>query len=189
MAALGPAAVDEFRRAYAEVQTKEAVPLILTDLEARWTAGDRFDGTHARAVRLAELHRQGRLSERDYKDQTRRLRARPPRRLWAGLWWKMPLLLTVVWMVWPRSGTAEGIPECTDAAARELVRQVIEDGPNAKLQNFRLITLDEFRQVVYSAEAQERHCAATALLNVGRRRLSWGMYRREGKLIAEVYGL
>ncbi|GAB6843694.1 hypothetical protein HNR00_001220 [Methylorubrum rhodinum] len=82
-----------------------------------------------------------------------------------------------------------GIPECTDAAARELVRRVVEDGPNAKLQNFRLITLDEFRQVVYSAEAQERHCTTTALLNAGRRRISWAMYRREGMLIAEIYGL
>jgi hypothetical protein len=43
--------------------------------------------------------------------------------------------------------------------------------------------------VVYSAQVQERHCAATALLNAGRRRISWAMYRREGKLIAEVYGL
>ena len=49
MASLGPGAVEQFRLAYADVQTKEAVPLIAADIERRWAEGDRFDGSRRRS--------------------------------------------------------------------------------------------------------------------------------------------
>ncbi|TXM96835.1 hypothetical protein FV242_32945 [Methylobacterium sp. WL64] len=44
LGALGPAAVERFRMAYGDVQTKEAIPLIVADIERRWAAGDRLKG-------------------------------------------------------------------------------------------------------------------------------------------------
>ncbi len=68
-------------------------------------AGDRFDGLHAQAAQLDELRRQGRLSDRDYEDQKRRLAKRGrSKALWSGWWWKAPLLVAVLWMIWPRQG-------------------------------------------------------------------------------------
>jgi hypothetical protein len=63
LATLGPAAVEHFRLAYADVQTKESIPLILADVEAQWAAGDRFDGTFERSERLATLHQDTRWCE------------------------------------------------------------------------------------------------------------------------------
>lgn len=191
LAALGPAAVEQFRQAYPDVQTREAIPLILADIEARWAAGDRFDDNHARAQQLDELRRQGRLSDQEYATQMQRLGAQPPRSLWAGWWWKAPLLLAVIWLVWPRADATRvaGTPACTDAAARELVRRVVEEGANAKLLNLRLIALDDVAEVAYLEVMKQRHCSATALINTGRRNISWSMTPREGQLIAEVYGL
>ncbi|GJD50518.1 hypothetical protein OPKNFCMD_3261 [Methylobacterium crusticola] len=39
---LGPRAVEQFRLSYGDVQTKEAIPLIVADIERRWAAGERF---------------------------------------------------------------------------------------------------------------------------------------------------
>ena len=44
LGALGPAAVERFRMAYGDVQTKESIPLIVADIERRWAAGDRLKG-------------------------------------------------------------------------------------------------------------------------------------------------
>jgi hypothetical protein len=133
MAALGPAAVEQFRRAYADVQTKEAIPLILADLEARWAAGERFDSSPAQTKGLAKRQGYGRRSPREDGDHSQWRDARSKRSLWTGFWWKAPLMLAVVWAMWPRGAAVTGIPECTAAAAHELVRRVVEDGPNAKL--------------------------------------------------------
>lgn len=46
---LGPSAVEQFRMAYADVQTREAIPLIVADVERRWGAGDRHVGVQERS--------------------------------------------------------------------------------------------------------------------------------------------
>jgi hypothetical protein len=46
---LGPAAVEQFRMAYADVQSRDAIPLIVADVEQRWGAGDRRGGVQERS--------------------------------------------------------------------------------------------------------------------------------------------
>ena len=46
---LGPSAVEQFRMAYADVQTRDAIPLIVADVERRWGAGDRRVETKERS--------------------------------------------------------------------------------------------------------------------------------------------
>lgn len=65
----------------------------------------------------------------------------------------------------------------------------MEERANAKLLNLRLIALDDVAEVAYLEVMKQRHCSATALINTGRRNISWSMTPREGQLIAEVYGL
>lgn len=48
LSVLGPAAVEQFRMAYADVQTRDAIPLIVADVEQRWGAGDRRVGVQER---------------------------------------------------------------------------------------------------------------------------------------------
>ncbi|WP_298957260.1 hypothetical protein [uncultured Methylobacterium sp.] len=188
LAALGPAAVDRFRQAYAEVQTKEAIPLIVADLEARWAAGDRFDAVHDQAARLDALRRQGQLSQGEYDDQKRRLAQRGgSRTLWSGWWWKLPLLVAVLWFVWPREGVA-GFPTCGAAASRELVRRAIEDADDRAQVHRRLLALDEIREVSFDAARQDRMCAGTAVLNAGERRIVWRLYRRGDGILVNVTG-
>lgn len=188
LSVLGPAVVDQFRLSYADVQTKEAIPLILADLEGRWAAGDRFDGLHARAAQLDELRRQGRLSDRDYEDQKRRLAKRGrSRSLWSGWWWKAPLLVAVLWLICPRQGVA-GLPTCESNAARELVRQAIEDADDRLQVHRRLLALDQIRQVSFDAAAQDRTCIGSAVLNSGERQILWRLYVRDNHILASVSG-
>lgn len=49
LSVLGPAAVEQFRMAYADVQTRDAIPLIVADVEQRWGAGDRRVGVQERS--------------------------------------------------------------------------------------------------------------------------------------------
>ena len=186
LSVLGPAAIERFRLAYADVQTKEAVPLIVADLEARWAAGDRFDGTHARAARLAELHGQGQLSDREYAAQTRRL-GRPARRPWAGWWWKIPVLLAVLWLVWPHFEPA-GFPTCEASATRELVRQAIEDADDRGQVHRRLLALDGIREVAPDSTRRDRTCIGSAVLNSGERQIVWRLYQRGDQLLVSVTG-
>lgn len=188
LATLGPAAVEQFRLAYAAVQTKEAIPLILADVDARWAAGDRFDGTFERSERLATLHREGRLSDREYAAQSQRLQAQPARGPWAGWWWKAPLLLAAVWLVWPKS-TLAGFPTCEADATRSLVRQAIENGPDAKTVNNRLLALDEIRQLSEDPKGLHRYCMGRATLNGGERRIVWYLYQRGSNVFVDVSGL
>ena len=186
LSALGPAAVEQFRRAYADVQARESVPLIVADLEARWAAGDRFDGTYARAQQLADLHRGGQLSDREYAAQTKRLRAKPQQRLWAGWWWKLPLLLAVIWLVWP---TQRGsFPTCDASASRELVRQAIENADDSRYVTRRLLTLDQVRELSYDAGSSNRYCSGMAVLNAGERQIVWRLYARGDSIVANVSG-
>jgi hypothetical protein len=46
---LGPSAVEQFRMAYADVQTRDAIPLIVADVEQQWAAGDRRVGVQERS--------------------------------------------------------------------------------------------------------------------------------------------
>ncbi|MGE7157150.1 hypothetical protein ACQKJ1_25860 [Methylorubrum rhodesianum] len=46
---LGPAAVEQFRMAYADVQTRDAIPLIVADLEQRWGADGLRVGVQERS--------------------------------------------------------------------------------------------------------------------------------------------
>lgn len=46
---LGPSAVEQFRMAYADVQTRDAIPLIVADVERRWGLGDRRVGVRERS--------------------------------------------------------------------------------------------------------------------------------------------
>ena len=48
LSVLGPSAVEQFRMAYADVQTRDAIPLIVADVEQRWGAGDRRVGVQER---------------------------------------------------------------------------------------------------------------------------------------------
>lgn len=45
---LGPSAVEHFRMAYADVQSRDAIPLIVADVERRWGVGDRRVGGQER---------------------------------------------------------------------------------------------------------------------------------------------
>jgi hypothetical protein len=187
LSALGPAAVDQFRLSYAEVQTKEAIPLILADLEARWAAGDRFDGLHARATQLDELRREGRLSDQDYKDRKRRLTRRGRfGTLWSGWWWKLPLVLAVLWVIWPREGMVAGLPTCEAHASRELVRRAIEDADDRPQVHRRLLALDQIHQVSFDAGLQDRTCMGSAVLNSGERQILWRLYVRDNHILASV---
>ncbi len=185
---LGPSAIDQFRLAYADVQTKDAIPLIVGDLEARWSAGDRFDGVWGRVEGLDALRRQGQISDEDYADQVRRLKA--PRRsnsLWAGWWWKLPLVLLLLWLVWPRGGVA-GVPMCESSASRDLVRRAIEGADDNRLVNRRLLTLDRIQELSFDAAAQDRACSGSAVLNSGERFIVWRLYRRGDQILASVSG-
>ncbi|GJD59271.1 hypothetical protein [Methylobacterium dankookense] len=84
-AVLGLAAVERFRLAYINMQTKEAVPLLVADLGAPWAAGNCFDSMYERIERLEVLHCRGRMSESDHTDQIQRLCDERLRRLWIGL--------------------------------------------------------------------------------------------------------
>ncbi|GJD96239.1 hypothetical protein [Methylobacterium iners] len=44
LSALGPPAVAQFRLSWGDVQNKEAIPLIVADIEQRWAAGEHFKG-------------------------------------------------------------------------------------------------------------------------------------------------
>ncbi|ACS41716.1 hypothetical protein [Methylorubrum extorquens] len=46
---LGPAAVEQFRMAYADVQSRDAIPLIVADVERRWGADDGRIGVQERS--------------------------------------------------------------------------------------------------------------------------------------------
>ena len=46
---LGPVAVEQFRMAYADVQTRDAIPLIVADVERRWGADGRRVGVQERS--------------------------------------------------------------------------------------------------------------------------------------------
>lgn len=188
ISALGPAAVDQFRMAYADVQTKESVPLIVADIEARWAAGDRFDGRHEQSERLAELHRRGVLNDADYEDQKRRLmKPRQPKSRWSGWWWKAPALLFLIFLFWPR-GTPAGFPICEASTTRELVRRAIENGEDAKVRNTRLLALDEVRELSHDPKIPQRYCAGLAALNSGDQRIVWRLFQRGDNLFAEVSG-
>jgi hypothetical protein len=186
MAALGPAAVERFRQAYADVQAKEAIPLIVADLEARWAA-DHFDGTHARSERLDELRRQGRISEREHAEQRRRLRERRLQRTWTGLWWKLPLALLALWLIWPR-GAPAGFPTCEAGTTRELVRRAIENADDRGQVHRRLLALDQIRELVGDAEKRDRTCVGEAVLNSGERRIVWQLYARGDSIFVNVSG-
>lgn len=188
LSTLGPAAVDQFRLSYADVQTKEAIPLILADLKARWAAGDRFDGLYARTAQLDELRRQGRLSNRDYEDQKRRLAKRSrSKALWSGWWWKAPLLLAVLWLIWPRQEVGS-LPTCEAGASRELVRRAIEDADDRGQVHRRLLALDQIRELSFDAEQQDRTCVGSAVLNLGERRILWRIYVRDNRILTSVSG-
>ncbi|HEX8416052.1 MAG TPA: hypothetical protein VF641_00470 [Methylobacterium sp.] len=188
LSTLGPAAVEQFRMAYGDVQTKESVPLIVADIEGRWAAGDRFDGKHEHSERLEELHRRGVITDADYEDQKRRLvLPRRPRRPWTGWWWKAPALLLLIVLFWPR-GTPAGFPSCEASATREIVRRAIEEGEDAKVRNTRLLALDEVKELSHDPAKPERYCGGLAALNSGDRRITWRLFQRGTNLFVEVSG-
>lgn len=183
--ALGPAAVEEFRLAYAAVQSREAVPAIVADLEARWAEGDRFDDTHA----LTLLHREGRLSDRKYAARTRRLKARRALRPWAGWRWQAPVILVLMWLSWPASPMRTGgFPTCDARAARELVQQAIEGADDSRQVARRLLALDGVRELSADVAKHDRTCSGNAVLNSGERQIVWRMYARGDNVIANVSG-
>jgi len=185
LSTLGPSAIEEFRRAYADVQTQVAVPAIVVDLEARWAAGDRFDGTHAEAERLAALHRQGRLSDRKYAAKTKRLRAWTLQRPWAGWWWQLPMVFVAMWVLWPKQAVA--FLTCDAGGARELVRQAIVNADDGR-QVTRLLALDGVRELSFNASRRDRSCTGTAVLNTGQRQIYWRMYARGDSVVVDVSG-
>ncbi len=188
LSALGAAAVDQFRMAYADVQTKESIPLIVADIERRWAAGEGLKPEVDPFERLAELHRRGVLNDADYEDQKRRLmKPRRPKTLRSGWWWKAPALLFLVFLFWPR-GTPAGFPTCEASTTREIVRRAIEDGEDAKVRNTRLLALDEVKELSHDPGKPERYCAGLAALNSGDRRIAWRLFQRGNNLFVEVSG-
>ncbi len=191
LSTLGPAAVERFREAYAEVQTKDSIPLIVADIEGRWAAGDRFDGRHEQFERLAELHRRGALNDVDYADQKRRLEASHRSKMrWSGWWWLVLAAVFVVWQVWPRGTTSvpAGFPSCNAPSTRELVRKTIEEADDNRQVNRKLLMLDDVRELSFDAAKRDRSCAGTAALNSGDRAITWRMYVRGDNVFMTVTG-
>ncbi|WP_246687904.1 MULTISPECIES: hypothetical protein [unclassified Methylobacterium] len=187
LAELGPAAVEQFRMAYGDVQTKEAIPLIVADIERRWAAGEGPKPEVDPFERLAELHRRGALHDADYEDQKRRLREpRRPKTRWTGWWWKAPALLLVVWFIWPRGST--GFPTCDARSTRDLVRRAIEGADDNRQVNRKLLALDEIRELSFDADKRDRLCTGTAVLNSGERAIVWRLYARGGSILVNVLG-
>lgn len=186
LSALGTSAVEQFRMAYADVQTKEAIPLIVTDIEQRWAAGERFTREADRLKTLAELHATGRVSDREYEAQKRRLLDPPKAKgFWSGWWWKAPVLLLLILMLWPRSPSA-GFPTCQARPSRDLVRQALEESEDAPTKRTKLLALDEVRELSHDPKTPQRYCAALAALNSGEQRITWRLYQRGDNLFVEV---
>ncbi|GJE42185.1 SHOCT domain-containing protein [Methylobacterium soli] len=141
-----------------------------------------------RLTKLAELHQQGHITEAEYETQKRQLlNARRLRPRWQRWGWKILAALFLLWLILPR-GEA-GFPTCDASTTRELVRQAIEQGPNARLMNMKLLSLDEVEQLSYDARTNERYCMAIATLNAGERGINWRLYQRGGNLFVKVNGL
>ncbi|GEP07615.1 SHOCT domain-containing protein [Methylobacterium oxalidis] len=141
-----------------------------------------------RLTKLTELRQRGLITEAEYEDQKRRLlKPRRPRTRWTGWWWKVPALLFLLWLFWPRTST--GFPTCTASTTRELVRRAIEEGADSRLTRMKLLALDEIEEVSYDAKAPERYCTAVATLNAGERGITWRLYQRGGTLLIDVRGL
>jgi hypothetical protein len=138
-----------------------------------------------RFAKLAELRQKGLITEAEYQDQKARLfkPVRPPSRWqrWGGM-----ILAFLVWLGTPRG--SGGFPTCEASASRELVRRAIEDGPDAKTVNTRLLALEEIKQLSDDPKGLHRYCVGTATLNAGERRILWHLYQRGSNVFVDVSG-
>ncbi|GAB6843696.1 hypothetical protein HNR00_001222 [Methylorubrum rhodinum] len=188
MTALGPEAVEQFRLAYADVQSKESIPFIVADIERRWALGDRFDGSRRWSEQLTELRRQGRITDGEYAGLKGRLdEPSQSRGRWVSWWWTLPALLIAAFVFWPR--IPGEFPSCTSHTSRELVRQVVENGPNSKLTNIELLDLHEIEERASDPKVPERYCSGTLTLNSGERFILWRLHQRNNNVFVEVSGL
>lgn len=140
-----------------------------------------------RFTKLAELRRRGLITDAEYQDQNARLfkPVRPPSRWqrWGGL---ILAFLFLVWLGTPRG--SGGFPTCEASTSRELVRQAIENGPDAKTVNTRLLALDEIKQLSDDPKGLHRYCSGTATLNAGERPILWHLYQRGSNVFVDVSG-
>ena len=141
-----------------------------------------------RFVKLAELRQKGLITEAEYEEQKAQLfkPARPPsrRRRWG---WKILAALFLLWLIMPRG--SGGFPTCEAGMSRDLVRQAIEDGTEAKTVNTRLLALDDIKQLSEDTKTLHRYCSGTAMLNAGERQIVWHLYQRGSNVFVDVSGL
>lgn len=141
-----------------------------------------------RFAKLAELRQQGLITEAEYEEQKARLftptRPRPRWRRWG---WKILAFLFLVWLVLPRGSS--GFPTCEASLSRDLVRQAIEEGTDAKTVNTRLLALDEIKQLSDDPKGLHRYCSGRATLNAGEHRIVWHLYQRGSNIFVDVSGL
>ena len=141
-----------------------------------------------RFAKLAELRQKGLITDAEYQDQKARLfkPVRAPYR-WQRLGGLILAFLFLVWLGTPRG--PGGFPTCDASASRELVQRAIENGPDAKTVNTRLLALEEIKQLSDDPKGRHRYCAGTATLNAGERRILWHLYQRGSNVFVEVSGL
>jgi hypothetical protein len=141
-----------------------------------------------RFAKLAELRQKGLITEAEYEHQKAQLfkpvRLQPRWRRWG---WKIVAFLFLVWLVIPRG--SGGFPTCEASVSRELVRQAIEEGTDARTVNTRLLALDEIRQLSDDPKGLDRTCAGRATLNGGEHRIVWHLYQRGSNVFVDVAGL
>jgi hypothetical protein len=70
---------------------------------------------------------------------------------------------------------SDQLPKCSSATAKSLAKQALEGAPASKMINVTAFDIVDPVEVSFDSASEKRHCKALALLNSGRREISFSL--------------
>ena len=140
-------------------------------------------------AKLDELRKKGALTPAEFETQKKALLRRTQKR---KIPWivRIPLALAglvIAYLSLSDLSDANSVPPCDSAGARAALKNAFERNATANAITLQLLDLQNTREVSFNEAGKERRCTATALLNAGRRDISYRLWRTQNKtLLVEV---
>jgi hypothetical protein len=129
--------------------------------------------------RLVQLRNNGVITEREFRKKQRAILRGPPS-YWRGWWWRIPLLLLIIWQFYNFITTIDDkhvsasnndipghkLPACDDDAVKDAIQRIIENKTSDAIKQDSLV---DWRDVEVTGEAtkDEKYCKAHLFLRTG----------------------